>query len=262
MMSTWLHNLPIWLMTLVAFGATFLAGAALHVITAMLAGGQHGRSYGAISPALLSPIGIIFGLFIAFTAAQVWNDTARATAAVNTEAGALRSIVVMSAVLPQESQVELRKLVRDYIQYTADDRMAADGEGESLRSTSVPPSLNKAIQSALSLAVDTPGQQTAQAGGGGILATGTRSRRERILISRTQVNGVKWACLIFLGVCLLFAIALVHCENRLASAVAIGLFSAVFATTILLILAHDRPLPGGEIALTPEPLLQVIPAER
>jgi hypothetical protein len=40
--------------------------------------------------------------------------------------------------------------------------------------------------------------------------------------------------------------------------VAIGLFSAALATTVLLILSHDRPFTG-EIALTPEPLLQVIP---
>ncbi|WP_144138320.1 DUF4239 domain-containing protein [Paraburkholderia sp. BCC1884] len=260
MMSTWLHNLPIWLMTLIAFGATFLAGAALHVITAKLAGSKHGRSYGAISPALLSPIGIIFGLFIAFTAAQVWNDTARANAAVNTEAGALRTIVVMSAVLPQESQVELRKLLRDYIQYTATTEWPLMAKGAVTLNIS-PPSLNKALQSTLSLTVNTPGQQTAQREVVASLRQALEARRERILISRTEVNGVKWACLIFLGICLLFAIALVHCGNRLASAVAIGLFSAVFATTILLILAHDRPFTG-EVALTPEPLLQVIPAER
>ena len=83
-------------------------------------------------------------------------------------------------------------------------------------------------------------------------------RRERILISRSEVNGVKWFCLAFLALCLLFAIAFVHCDNRLTSAVAIGLFSAALATTVLLILSHDRPFTG-EIALTPEPLLQVMP---
>jgi hypothetical protein len=29
---------------------------------------------------MLSPLGILFGLFVAFTAAQVWNDTDRAIA--------------------------------------------------------------------------------------------------------------------------------------------------------------------------------------
>lgn len=78
-------------------------------------------------------------------------------------------------------------------------------------------------------------------------------------MSRSEVSGIKWLCLGFLAVCLVFAIALVHGENRLTSAVAIGLFCASLATTMLLILSHDRPF-SGEIAVKPEPLLQVVPA--
>ncbi|MGV2291717.1 DUF4239 domain-containing protein [Trinickia sp. YCB016] len=259
MISTWLHSLPIWLMTLVAFSVTFLGGAAIHVGTGWLAAGRHGKSYRAISPGLLSPIGIIFGLFIAFTAAQVWNDTARANAEVDTEAGALRSVVVVSAVLPEESQVALRKLVRDYIQYTASTEWPMMSEGVATLNIS-PPALNKALQLTLSLPVDTPGQQTAQREVAASLEQALEARRERILISRSEVNGVKWTCLAILAVCLLLTIAFVHCENRVTSAVAIGLFSASLATTVLLILAHDRPFTG-EIAVTPEPLLQVLPAD-
>ncbi|SAK79937.1 hypothetical protein AWB80_04979 [Caballeronia pedi] len=260
MTSTWLHNLPIGLMAFVVFGATFLAGAVIHVITGWLAAGRHGASYKAISPGLLSPIGVIFGLFIAFTAAQVWNDTSRADAAIDSEAGALRSVVVMSAVLPPEAQTELRKLIRDYIQEVAGTEWPLMAQGVVTLNIS-PPALNKAIQFTLSLKVETPGQQTAQRDVAASLEQALAARRERILISRSEVSGVKWACLSFLAVCLLCAIALVHGENRLTSAVAIGLFSAALATTVLLILAHDRPFTG-EIALTPEPLLQVMPADR
>ena len=38
---------------------------------------------------MLPPLGIIFGLFVAFVASQVWNDIDRAKAAVNREASAL-----------------------------------------------------------------------------------------------------------------------------------------------------------------------------
>jgi len=87
-------------MAFVAFGATSLVGTAIHYVTCWLAAGRHGESFKAISSGLLSPIGIIFGLFMAFTAAQVWNDTERATAAIDTEAGALRSLIVLSAEFP------------------------------------------------------------------------------------------------------------------------------------------------------------------
>jgi uncharacterized MnhB-related membrane protein len=247
-------------MALFTFGAIFVASSAIHLVTGWLAASRYGRSFKAISPGLLSPIGIIFGLFIVFTASQVWNDTARANAAVDAEASALRSVVVMSAVFPDEAQIELRRLVRDYIQYTASTEWPLVGKG-AVTLNITPPTLTSALQFTLSLAVVTPGQQTAQREVAASLARALEARRERILISRSEVSGVKWVCLAFLAVCLLFAIAFVHCDNRLTSAVAIGLFSAALATTILLILSHDRPFTGS-VALTPDPLMQVMPESR
>jgi hypothetical protein len=260
MMSTWIHELPLWLMALVTFGVIFLASASIHLVTGWLAASRHGRSFKAISPGLLSPIGIVFGLFIAFTAAQVWKDTERASVAVDAEASALRSVIVMSAVLPKEAQTELRRLVRDYILHTATTEWPLVAKGAVTLNVS-PPTLNKALQFTLSLPVVTPGEQTAQREVAESLQHALEARRERILISRSEVNNVKWLCLGFLAVCLLFAIAFVHCENRLTSAVAIGLFSAALAATVLLILSHDRPFTG-KVALTPEPLLQVMPDNR
>jgi hypothetical protein len=56
----------------------------------------------------------------------------------------------------------------------------------------------------------------------------------------------------------LIAIALVHCGNRLASALAMGLFATGVAVSVLLVAAHDRPFTG-QISIGPEPLLQIAP---
>lgn len=55
-------------------------------------------------------------------------------------------------------------------------------------------------------------------------------------------------------------IAVVHSGNRLASAIAMGLFATGVATSVLLIAAHDRPFTG-QISIGPEPLLQIMPGE-
>src|SRR5262249_43193990 len=157
-------------------------------------------------------------------AAQVWSDTERANVAVATEAGALRSVVVLSAVLPQDAQVQLRMLIRDYIEYATTTEWPMMAQGMATLTFS-PPALNKALQLTLSIAVDTPGQQTAQRQIATSIEQALEARRQRILVSRTEVSGVKWACLTFLAVCLVFAIALVHCENRATCAVAIAIFS-------------------------------------
>jgi hypothetical protein len=162
--------------------------------------------------------------------------------------------------LPEEAQIRLRELVRDYIEYTIDTEWPMMAQGALTLKIS-PPALNKALQFTLSLEANTPGQQTAQRQLATSLEQALEARRQRILVSRAEVNGVKWACLILLAVCLLFTIALVHCENRLTSAVGIALSSAAIATTMLLILSHDRPF-AGVIAVKPEPLYQVMPADR
>ena len=79
-MSDWLHNLPVVWMALVVFGFTYLVAAAIHAVVTVLAVGERARSFKAVSPGMLPPLGIIFGLFVAFTVAQVWNDNDGANA--------------------------------------------------------------------------------------------------------------------------------------------------------------------------------------
>jgi len=126
-MSDWLHNLPVLLMALVVFGLTYLVAAAIHAVVAVLAVGERARSFKAVSPGMLPPLGIIFGLFVAFTAAQVWNDSERANGAVNREASALRSVVILAASFPGEPEVRLRALIRRYIEEAATQEVAYDG---------------------------------------------------------------------------------------------------------------------------------------
>ena len=55
----------------------------------------------------------------------------------------------------------------------------------------------------------------------------------------------------------MLAIAFVHCDNRLSSALMMGLFATGVATSLLLIAAHDRPFLG-ELKIRPDPLLQIM----
>jgi len=53
-------------------------------------------------------MGTLFALFVVFTAAQVWKDNDRATASVAQEASTLKSVLVLSTALPEESQGRLQ----------------------------------------------------------------------------------------------------------------------------------------------------------
>jgi hypothetical protein len=122
----------------------------------------------------------------------------------------------------------------------------------------IPGVLAEALQATLALNPSSEGQKTAQRDIATALETALDARRQRIIISESQVNLLKWACLFMQAVCALVAIAMVHSDNRLASIIAMGIFATGVAASILLILAHDRPFTG-EFSIKPDPLLQVMP---
>ena len=256
-MADWLHNLPIGWMTLIVFGFTYLLAAGICGLVTALAEGERARAFKANSPGMLPTLGIIFGLFVAFTAAQVWNDNERANTAVDREASALRAVVVLAAAFPGEPESRLRALIRRHIEQAATQEWPMMAQGTAtLRFTS--PLLAEALQLTLALPPNSEGQKIAQREITTALETAFDARRQRIIISQSHVNWVKWLCLFVQAVVALFAIAMIHCDNRIASAIAVGLFATGVASSVLLIAAHDRPFTGA-ISVGPGPLLQVMP---
>src|SRR5215211_3845803 len=223
-MSDWLHNLPVSWMALVIFGFTYLLGGAIYAGIAALASGKRGSSFKSMSPGMLPSLSIIFGLFVAFTAAQVWADSDRGGAAVSREASALRSATVLAAILPGETEKQLRGLIRSYVEEAATVEwplMAA--RKASLDAT--PRQLADALRLVLTLATATPGQETAQRQITNAIETALDARRQRIIVSRSSVNFVKWCCLYLQAAFVLLAIAVLQCDYRLAALVAMGLFA-------------------------------------
>jgi hypothetical protein len=60
---------------------------------------------------------------------------------------------------------------------------------------------------------------------------------------------------------MLVAIAMMHNDNRVSSALAMGLFATGVAVAVLLIASHNRPFTG-EISVPPDALLQAMPKAR
>ena len=126
---------------------------------------------------------------------------------------------------------------------------------ETLSVTSPP--LIEALRSFLAIIPANQGQQTAQAEIVSELEAALAARRDRILISQSQVGPAKWLCLFAQAFGLLLLVALVHCDNRLTVAIAMGIMATGVATSVLLIVAYDRPFVG-QLAVGPGPLLQVM----
>ena len=135
--------------------------------------------------------------------------------------------------------------------------MAHDGAPDRAPLNIPPRAILEALQLTLALPATSPGQQTAQREIIRALEAALDARRLRIIASLANVNAVKWSCLYLQAILSPLAIAFVHCDNWLASLLAIGLFAGGVSTSVLLIAAHDRPFVG-HVAVTPQPLLQIV----
>ena len=159
-MRDWLHNLPVVWLTLAVFAVTYVLAGVILAVVNLLARGERARVFKSISPGMLPPLGILFGLFVAFTAAQVWSDIDRANAAVNREAGALGAVEILATGFPQ-AEARMRTLISRYIREAATEEWPAMARRAG-KLEITPPALAEALQLTLSLSPQNQGQETAQ----------------------------------------------------------------------------------------------------
>jgi len=235
-------------------GAVYLFTAGLYALITRLAVGDRGRAFNAISPGMLSPLAIIFALLVGFLAAQEFE---RATAAVNREASALRAVVLLSREFPGEPEARLHRLVRGYIEHAVTEEWPAMARQDASLSTA-PAGLAEALRVVLSLTPLREGQSIAQREMMESLGSALDARRQRIILSRSSIDWVKWTVLLVQAGLTLVAVAMVHSDNRVANRTILGVFATGVGVAVLLIASHSRPFTG-EISVGPGVLLQVMP---
>jgi Protein of unknown function (DUF4239) len=256
--SDWLHGLAVPWLALFVLGASALVTAAIYGSVLALAANERRRAaFKAVSPGMLPPLGIIFGLLVGFLAVQVWNDAAEARTAVDREASALRSAVLLSQRFPGAPEERIQALVRSHVQQAATVEWPAMAEQRATL-TAVPVALGDALQVALGLQPKDEGQKVAQRELVASLESAFDARRQRILVSESSVNWVKWCGVVFLAALTLLAIAFVHSENRVTAALAMAIFASAAAVSITIIATQERPF-SGPFGVKPDALLQVAP---
>lgn len=138
-MFDWLQELPVVWMGLVVVAGMELLAAAIYGAVMSLATGERAVAFKAVSPGMLPPMGILFALIVGFIAAGVWGDADRAEQAVDDEASALRSVVLLSDELPADDRARMRELIRSHIEDAVHDEWPAMAEQRaSLNAIPVP----------------------------------------------------------------------------------------------------------------------------
>jgi Protein of unknown function (DUF4239) len=255
--GNWLLNLPLFWMAVVVLAATYLVTAGIYWVVIKLAVGDRARSFKAVSPGMLPPLGILFALLVGFIAVEVWNNFDKAKLAVATEASALRAVVLLAGNFPDEQKMRIYALIDRHIEESINKEWPAMAHRRATLSTLRANALIEALQDVLSLKPVDDSQRTAHPEIMKALETAMDARRQRIVVSQSSVGTVKWAGIVLQALCTLVAIAMVHSDNRLACAIAMTLFATGIALSLLLIAAYSRPFTG-EISVKPDLLRQVV----
>ena len=232
---SWVLSLPVQWMGLVIFASTYLIAAVVFWSATKLI---RDRSR-VVDPGILSPLGVVFGLLVVFTAAQVWADLERANSAVADEASALRDLVLLANNLSEDENSKLRALVRAHIFTSENEEWPAMAQGNALVSTPTP--LRRVLQEVLAFPTIDDIRKTVIISA---VQKALDARRQRIVISQSTVSGVRWVGLLVTGLCVLVGIALVHLDNLRNCRVALALFATGMAASILIIASHSRPFSG------------------
>src|SRR5260370_42328645 len=131
----------------------------------------------------------------------------------------------------------MRALVRRYIENTASLEWPMMAH-HSAKPAITPAPLAEALRLALSLTPQNRGQETAQREIATSLESVLDARRQRINISKSQVNWVKWSCLFVQAICLFLAIAIMHNANRSSASFSRAWFATAVTVTASLIATH------------------------
>ena len=255
-----LDDLSIGWLSLAVFAALYIVAGVIYVVVLALATGRRAQAFKAVSPGLLPPMGLLFALLVGFLVAQVWNAAERAEAAVDREASALRSVDLLTGSFPAEPQVRMRVLLRRHIEEAVNREWPAMAEG-SATLTVIPAALNDAIRLAVTLTPRTEGQKTAQREIVASLQDALDARRQRIIVSESSIDAVKWAAVLALALLTLCAIGLVHSDNRTTTRFAMGLFAVAVAVVITMLAAQNQPF-AGQLGIDPDVLEEVLPRGR
>lgn len=257
-MDEWLSQLPFSWMVLVVSAVTCVITGVIFAIISFLGSGERLRTFKGVSIGLLSPLGTIFGLLVVFILAQIWSDMDRAEVAVDREASALRMLTLLAAAsFPGETETQIRDCVRRHIDAAVSVEWPAM-QKESATLQAPPAALNDALRLTLSLAPNNDGQLVARREMVTALESALDARRQRLILSGSGVNWIKWTCLFTQAILVAIAIGMAHIEQRMATALAMAIFAAAVVVSVVLIGTHDRPF-SGPISVKPDVLLQVRP---
>jgi hypothetical protein len=252
----WIESQSILVIVIVMFTLCYALAALIFLLVVALSRRRIGAELKATTPVMLTPLGIIGGLVIAFLASHVWANVDRASAFVAQEASAIRETVLLVDKLPATVRGETREALKAYLQFIETNDWPAMAEGRAnLRR--LPMGLPDAMNALLAFTPAGAGQQVAQQRAVIAVEQALEARRNRILLSEGTLSPLQWVVVFVLDALFLMIIGVVHIDRPVAAAFNLAALSTAVAACLVLLMVNDRPFASGGVTLQPTALREV-----
>lgn len=221
----------------VAFAAIIFTVAARGPLAARIR-----ATTGVVGP-YFNSVAIVFGLFAALLANDVWQKTSEAKRAVVAEAQSVETLAFYARASGIEDLVIPR--LKAY---------ANAASAENPHSTEVGPARNQTDKAYLDLLTTiTQAYGLDIAVRTGMLTTARellRAHGTRLNLANDVTAPIKWIAIMVLGALTQIALLLVHVDNPRAMRAAVGLFTVAFSFCLVIVTIFDAPF---EMVLSHEP---------
>lgn len=197
---------------------------------------------GVVAPYFAS-VAVLFGLFAALLASDVWQKTNEAKRAVLAEAHAVETLGYFARANDLEELIFPR--LKAY---------AAAASAEDPYSSAIGPARSETDKAALDL-LTTVSQAYGLDGPtrAAMLTTARellRAHDNRLSLANDVTAPIKWVAIVVLGALTQIALLLVHVDNQRAMRAAVGLFTVAFSFCLVVVTIFDAPF---DVILRNEP---------
>ncbi len=255
-MLPWVERQDAPVIALLVFAFCYLLAACVFAVGVLVSRHAIGRHINATTPAMLTPLGVITGLVIAFLAARVWANVDHAHTYVAQEASEIRQAVLLTEALPADVRAEVRSDIGRYLQFVDTEDWPSMLQGRaSLRN--LPEGLPEALKALLTFVPQQPGQRVAQDHAARAVESALHARRDRIVLSQAAIAPAQWAVIFVLDTLLLLTIAMLHFGRHVTTAINLFILSTAVAACVVLLMINDRPFSAGGVTVLPTSLREV-----
>ena len=239
MTSTFFFSYDGYFFSIIAIVGTALAALFLLWVTQRSRYSPFIKEFRGVAAPFIGIPGILFALNLVFLANDTWVAHDRAQTAVYEEAGALRSAMTVAALLPEPARNRLRSALERYIDHVAtiEWHKLARRESDSQTYEDIAAITALAVGKEVSSALDA----TSHAYLINQVEKIKDAHSQRVILSKTHINPLKWLGMAVLGLITMISIVMVHVEQAKAELIAVLLFVIAATPTAVIVLVQSNP---------------------